>query len=158
MFCFPLPGTRPLAGSPLRLLGNLDDMLRTFVHGKIHGVRITECKLRYNGSAEIDTALLAASGIAPFEQIQVVNLNTGSRLVTYAFPGQPGSFTLNGGAARLGAVGDDCLVIAYRHEETFSGANVVFIDPTDNSIRDTMHYPSAAESHGKPAEKSKRVL
>jgi aspartate 1-decarboxylase len=132
-------------------------MLRTFVHGKIHGVRITECKLRYNGSAEIDTALLEASGIAPFEQIQVINVNNGSRLVTYAFPGQPGSFTLNGGAARLGAVGDECLVIAYRQEEVFSGANVVFIDPTDNSIRDTMHYPSAAASQGEPAEKSRKI-
>ena len=139
-------------------LGSFCDMLRTFVHGKIHGVRITECKLRYNGSAEIDTALLEASGIAPFEQIQVVNLNTGSRLVTYAFPGKPGSFTLNGGAARLGAVGDECLVIAYRHEESFSGANVVFIDPTNNSIRDTMHYPSAKESQGKAYDSSKRVL
>jgi len=138
-------------------LGVVADMLRTFVHGKIHGVRITECKLRYNGSAEIDTALLAASGIAPFEQIQVVNMNTGARLVTYAFPGQPGSFTLNGGAARLGAVGDDCLVIAYRQEEVFSGAQVVFIDPTDNSIRDEMHYPSAKESQGKVLEKSRRV-
>jgi len=120
-------------------------MLRTFVHGKIHGVRITECKLRYNGSAEVDTALLAASGISPFEQVQIVNLNTGARLVTYAFPGKPGSFTLNGGAARLGAVGDDCLVIAYRQEEKFSGAEVVFVNPKDNSISETMHYPAAAD-------------
>ena len=127
-------------------------MLRTFVHGKIHGVRVTECKLRYNGSAEIDTALLAASGIAPFEQIQVVNMSTGARLVTYAFPGQPGAFTLNGGAARLGAVGDECIVIAYRQEEKFSGASVVFVHGKDNSIAETMRYPADGEPPAGPSQ------
>jgi aspartate 1-decarboxylase len=118
-------------------------MLRTFVHGKIHGLRITECKLHYNGSAEVDTALLEAAGIDPFEQIQVINMTTGARLITYAFPGQSGAFTLNGGAARLGAEGDHCIVIAYRQEEQFSGANVVFVEPADNSIKDTMRYEAA---------------
>ncbi len=118
-------------------------MLRTFVHAKLHGIRVTETKLGYNGSAEIDTELLAASGIDPFEQIQIVNCNNAVRMVTYAFPGKPGEFTLNGAAARLGAIGDDCLVIAYRQEEKFSGAKVLFIDGEDNSISDTMDYPAA---------------
>ena len=131
-------------------------MLRTFVHGKIHGVRVTECKPRYNGSAEIDKALLAASGIAPFEQIQIVNMTTGARLVTYAFPGKPGDFTLNGGAARLGAVGDECLVIAYRQEEKFSGAEVVFVNGKDNSISETMHY--RAEGEKKPEEQQSKEV
>ncbi len=117
--------------------------MRTFVHGKIHGIRITECKLRYNGSAEIDPALLEASGIAPYEQIQVANMANGERLVTYVFPGQPGQFTLNGAAARLGSIGDDCLVIAYRQEEKFSGAKVVIVRPDDNSILERMEYPAA---------------
>ena len=117
-------------------------MLRTFVQGKIHGVRVTELKLRYNGSAEVDVALLKAAGISPYEQIQVVNLNTGARFTTYAFPGKSGSFTLNGGAARMASVGDDCLVIAYRQEEKFSGAKVVFVNSSDNSLMETMEYPS----------------
>jgi len=121
-------------------------MLRTFIHGKIHGLRITELKLNYNGSAEVDTALLEASGIEPYEQIQVVNMTNGERFVTYAFPGQPGAFTLNGGAARLGAVGDHCIVIAYRQEEVFSGANVVFVDPVDNRLKETMRYEAAQPS------------
>ena len=117
-------------------------MLRTFMHGKIHGLRITECKLHYNGSAEVDTSLLKAAGISLYEQIQIVNVNTGSRFVTYAFPGKPGEFTLNGGAARLGSVGDICLVIAYRQEEKFSGAEVVFVNPATNTLAETMHYPA----------------
>ena len=118
-------------------------MTRTFIHGKLHGVRITQCKLHYNGSAEVDPALLEASGISPYEQIQIVNMNSGARFITYAFPGKKGEFTLNGGAARLGSVGDICLVIAYRQEERFSGANCVFINPEDNSVREVMRYPAA---------------
>jgi len=118
-------------------------MLRTFVHAKIHGIRITECKLHYNGSAEIDRELLAASGIAPYEQIHIVNMNNSERLITYAFPGEPGAFTLNGGAARLGAKGDSCLVIAYRQEEQFSGAKVLMMNPEDNSVLETIDYPAA---------------
>jgi len=118
-------------------------MLRTYVHGKIHGVRITECKLRYNGSAEIDAALLEAAAIEPYQQIQVANMANGKRLITYAFPGKRGQFSLNGAAARLGAVGDDCLIISYRQEEKFSGAKVVMVNPSDNSVMETMEYPAA---------------
>ena len=118
-------------------------MLRTYVHAKIHGIAVTECKLGYNGSAEIDTDLLKAVGIDPYEQIQIVNTNNAERFITYAFPGKKGQFTLNGAAARLGAVGDLCLVIAYRQEEKFSGAKVVFTDPKDNSLKDTMVYEAA---------------
>jgi len=120
-------------------------MLRTFVHAKIHGIRVTECKLHYNGSAEIDTALLQAVGIDPYEQIQIANMSTGVRMWTYAFPGKPGQFTFNGAAARLGAVGDDCLVIAYRQEEKFSGAKIAIINPEDNRILEMMDYPAAGE-------------
>lgn len=121
-------------------------MLRTFVHAKIHGLRITECKLRYNGSAEIDTQLLEAAGIAPYEQIHIVNMTNGERLVTYAFPGRSGAFTLNGGAARAGQPDDDCLVIAYRMEEAFSGAKVVFVNGADNSLREVMPYEAARDA------------
>lgn len=121
-------------------------MLRTFVHAKIHGIRVTEVKLGYNGSAEIDTELLAACGIAPFEQIQVVNTNNAERFITYAFPGGPGEFTLNGAAARLGAVGDSCLVIAYRQEEEFSGAKVLLMDTKTNTVQDTLDYPVAEDA------------
>jgi len=124
-------------------------MLCTFVHGKIHRIRITECNLGYNGSAEIDRHLLVAAGMAPYQQVQIVNLSNGQRFETYALPGGEGQFKLNGGAARLGQAGDDCLVIAYRQEESFSGATVVLVDPRNNSIAETMRYPADGEP---PAE------
>ena len=51
------------------------------------------------------------------------------------FPGAAeGEFTLNGGAALHFRLGDRVAVVAYRQEESFSGANFVIVDPLDNSI------------------------
>ena len=76
--------------------------------GKIHTAHLTDCKIDYEGSLEIDPELLAEANILPYEKILVSNRNNGSRLETYAIPGERGSgvFCLNGAAAHLGRVGD----------------------------------------------------
>ena len=62
-----------------------------------------------------NTDLLDAADILPHEKVQVVNLNNGSRLETYTLVGPAGSgmICLNGPAARLGAIGDEIIIIAY---------------------------------------------
>jgi len=82
---------------------------------KIHRATLTGNHLDYEGSISIDTDLLEASGILPGEQVHVVNLNNGSRLVTYVIKDEKGSGTimLNGPAARLGLKGDKVVIIAY---------------------------------------------
>jgi len=83
--------------------------------GKIHTARLTACELDYEGSLEIDSDLMSASGILPFEKILVVNRTNGERLETYAIPGEPGSkrFCLNGPAAYRGKVGDVVTIMAF---------------------------------------------
>ncbi len=90
-------------------------MLRPFCRTKVHRVTITEANLQYAGSLTMDTDLMDAAGLLPYEQVQVVNVNTGSRLETYLIAGPPGSgvVCLNGAAARLGAAGDLAIVMAY---------------------------------------------
>lgn len=90
-------------------------MLRTFLHAKIHSARVTDAQLNYRGSITIDQNLLDASGILPFEMVQVVNINTGDRFETYVIAGAPGSGTicLNGAAARLVQPGDKVIIMAY---------------------------------------------
>jgi hypothetical protein len=36
--------------------------------------------------------------------------------------------------------------VAYRQEESFSGANCVIVDPLNNSIAETLRYHTAAEA------------
>lgn len=86
---------------------------------KIHRATLTGADLNYEGSISIDTNLLKASDILPFEKVQVVNINNGARLETYAIEGQAGTgeIQLNGAAARLGAVGDKVIIISYAEYE-----------------------------------------
>ncbi len=85
------------------------------LRAKLHRLRVTEADLYYEGSITIDEELLDAAGMLPYEKVQVVNVNNGSRLETYTIPGEAGERTvcLNGPAARLAAPGDEVIVIAY---------------------------------------------
>lgn len=90
-------------------------MLRTVLAGKIHRATVTGACLEYVGSISIDSLLLNAAGIAPYEQVHIVNINNGARLVTYALEATAysGAVVLNGAAARLAVPGDLVIVLAY---------------------------------------------
>lgn len=92
---------------------------RTMVHGKIHRATVTAADLHYIGSITVDSHLLEAAQILPFERVQVVDVNNGNRLETYAIEGEPGSGTiqLNGAAAHLVNVGDLVIIMAYAQVE-----------------------------------------
>jgi aspartate 1-decarboxylase len=64
---------------------------------------------------DIDCELLQASGIRPYERVQVVDVDNGERLETYAIAGPAGSgaIELNGAAARLVSIGDKVIIMAY---------------------------------------------
>jgi aspartate 1-decarboxylase len=83
--------------------------------GKIHRATVTEANVDYEGSITVDRLLLEASGIMQFEQVQVLDINNGSRLTTYAIEGEAGSgvICINGAAARLVNEGDLVIILAY---------------------------------------------
>jgi aspartate 1-decarboxylase len=101
---------------------------------KIHGATVTEANLRYTGSITIDKNLLKASDMLPFERVQIVNLNNGTRVETYVLEGQAGTGTIcmNGAAARWAEVGDKVIIISYglmtSQEIRRHKPRVVFVD------------------------------
>ena len=109
-------------------------MQRFMLKSKIHRATITGADLHYEGSLAIDTALMEAADLVAGEQVHVYNIHNGERLVTYAIPAPRGSGTLmlNGAAARLGAVGDSVIVVAYASVDDGECASfrprVVFVD------------------------------
>lgn len=120
-------------------------MLKTYVSGKIHGMRVTDKSLDYNGSVSLPRELMDAAGIEEFEQIHIVNKSNGQRWVTYVIEGRAGELRMNGAAARLAEVGDECLLFTYRTEASYSGANVVFLDPaTNRALRVERYGPPAS--------------
>ena len=90
-------------------------MFRTLMRAKVHGATLTEANLNYIGSLTLDADIMEQLGMLPHEQVQVLNLNNGSRLITYLISGEKGSgmVALNGAAARLGQPGDKVLIVAY---------------------------------------------
>ena len=90
-------------------------MLRTLLNAKIHRAVVTSADLNYEGSLTVDTALLEAAGIREFELVQVVDVENGARLETYAIAAPHGSGTIqaNGAAARLVQPGDHIIIMTY---------------------------------------------
>ena len=87
--------------------------MRVMLKSKIHRATVTDANLNYEGSITIDRNLMKAADILPYEQVHVVDVNNGSRLVTYAIEGESGEICLNGAAARLVNKGDIVIILAY---------------------------------------------
>ncbi len=90
-------------------------MLRIICKSKIQRVKVTGAELHYEGSITIDERLLKAADILVGEKVEVLNLNNGSRIETYAIKGKSGSgeVCLNGPAARFGCAGDEVIILSY---------------------------------------------
>ncbi|MEU8203998.1 aspartate 1-decarboxylase [Streptosporangium sp. NPDC049046] len=90
-------------------------MQRVLMNGKIHRATVTQADLHYVGSLTIDADLMAAADIVEGEQVHVVDIDNGARLVTYAITGEAGSGVIgvNGAAAHLVHPGHLVIIISY---------------------------------------------
>jgi aspartate 1-decarboxylase len=124
-------------------------MLRTMMSAKIHRATVTQADVDYVGSITIDTDLMEAAGLVEGEQVHVVDIDNGARLVTYVIEGPAGTgiIGINGAAARLVHPGDLVIVIAYAQlsaeEMVDYRPRVVHVDGA-NRIRFLGSDPAAA--------------
>jgi len=116
--------------------------MRTMLKGKIHRARVTRCNVDYEGSITIDRDLMEAADLLPYERVDVLNINNGTRFNTYAIEGERGSgeICLNGAAARLVAKGDIVIILSYHvvteDEAVTATPRLVYVD-SENRIVDT---------------------
>ena len=117
--------------------------------GKIHRATVVQAELDYVGSITIDEALMEASGISEYEQVQIVDVNNGQRFETYVIAGErnSGMICLNGAAARMVQVGDKIIIMCYcgmsPDEMEGYAPKVVFVDEENKVSRITRY-----EKHG----------
>ena len=115
---------------------------RTMLKNKIHRARVTDCNIDYEGSITIDSNLLKAADILPYERVEILNINNGARFSTYAIEGDPGSgdICLNGAAARLACVDDVVIILTYQEVPADEAGQVkprmVYVD-RHNHIKST---------------------
>jgi aspartate 1-decarboxylase len=123
-------------------------MQRHLMKSKIHRATITSADLHYEGSLTLDTDLMEAADLLPYEEIQVVNVNNGARFSTYVIEGPRGSgvVQLNGAAARLGHPGDLVILISYgvfdEAETERHAPRVVFVDGDNRIVRPQLRAES----------------
>jgi aspartate 1-decarboxylase len=104
------------------------------------GLVVTDRQPHYHGSQTLPRDVMAAAGIEPYEQVHVVNIRNGARWITYAIEGNETEVVLNGAAARMGEVGDELIIMAYRQSEEFKGATVIFCDYNANAESKRLTY------------------
>jgi len=94
-------------------------MRRRMFLGKIHRATVTHADLEYEGSVTIDEGLMEAAGMLEHEEVHVLNVTRGSRLVTYTLKGPRGSgvICINGAAAHLNSPGDMVILATYGEME-----------------------------------------
>jgi aspartate 1-decarboxylase len=90
-------------------------MNRLLLGAKIRDIRLTALRPDYEGSITLDEEYMERAGILPYEEVHVLNLNSGTRIITYAIKGKRGSgcVELNGPAAHHGTVGDEVMVLTF---------------------------------------------
>jgi len=116
-------------------------VIRTMLKSKIHRATVTEANLEYEGSVSIDRTLMDAADLLPYEQVQIYDCTNGSRLTTYAIPGEAdsGEICINGAAAHLVKPGDIVIIASYVQLDDVEcrgwEARRVFVDPA-NRARD----------------------
>jgi len=116
-------------------------MQRIMLKSKIHRATVTEADLHYVGSITIDRGLMTEADIVPYERVQVVDIDNGNRLETYAIEGEEGSGTIciNGAAARLIHRGDRVIIFSYVYMEDAEARSfkprIVYVDENNALVR-----------------------
>lgn len=138
-------------GAPGR--ARVSRVLRTMLKSKIHRATVTQADLHYVGSCTIDADLMDAADILEGEQIDIVDVNNGNRLTTYAITGDRGTgvIGINGAAARLISPGDLVIIIGYAQysPEELEGYSprVIFVDGDNRQLEageDSAHAPEGS--------------
>jgi aspartate 1-decarboxylase len=117
-------------------------MQRLMLKSKIHRATLTGANLDYEGSIAIDRNLLTIADLLPCEQVHVLNVNNGSRLVTYVIEADAGSgiVALNGAAARAGVPGDLLIILSFAEVPDSEAAGwkprVVRVDAANRPLAD----------------------
>jgi aspartate 1-decarboxylase len=107
---------------------------------KIHRATVTHADLDYEGSVTIDASLMEVAHILEHEQIHIWNVTRGTRLVTYALRGEPGSgvVCINGAAAHHAKPGDLVILATFAEVEAAEAAawkpTVVLVDGKNRMV------------------------
>ena len=86
------------------------------LQSKIHRAVVTDANLDYEGSITIPTNLMELVGLCAYQKVLVVDINNGNRFETYVIEtSKEKHICLNGACARLAAIGDRVIIMAFQY-------------------------------------------
>lgn len=115
-------------------------MERQYLNSKIHKAVVTNSNIDYEGSCEIDIALMNAASINPYEKIHIYDITNGERLSTYAIPGKPdsGIIGINGACCHKIKLNDEIIICTYamlnENEQRNHLPTVVYVNQSNQII------------------------
>ena len=115
-------------------------MERQYLNSKIHKATVTNSNIDYEGSCEIDIALLKAANIHPYEKIDIYDITNGERLSTYAIPGKPdtGIIGINGACCHKIKINDEIIICTYSMLNENENANhtptIIYVNQSNQII------------------------
>ena len=115
-------------------------MERQYLNSKIHKATVTNSNIDYEGSCEIDIALLQAANIQPYEKIDIYDITNGERLSTYAIPGKPdtGIIGINGACCHKIKINDEIIICTYSMLNENENANhtptIIYVNQSNQII------------------------
>ena len=116
-------------------------MFVKLLKSKLHRARVTATKLHYPGSIAIDSELMEAADLLPYEFVLVADLNNGNRLETYVVPAEAGSgqIIVLGAAAQLIQAQDTVIIMSFgfftREEAKDIEPKIVLLDENNKIIK-----------------------
>ena len=118
-------------------------MFVKILKSKIHRAIVTDTKLHYPGSVAIDSELMEAAGLLPYEAVLIADLNNGNRLETYVIPAEAGSgdIVVMGAAAQLVEPKDIIIIFSfafYTPDEAKKCKPKIIILDENNKIKQTL--------------------
>jgi aspartate 1-decarboxylase len=121
--------------------------LKKMLLAKIHGARVTEANVDYEGSITIPSDILDVCGLLPSEAVSVWNVTSGTRFETYILEGMAHSkeYHVNGAAAHLVTPGDTIIIAAFGHmpldQAQKHTPTVVFLNTRNELARSAAERP-----------------
>ena len=115
-------------------------MDRQYLNSKIHKATVTDSNIDYEGSCEIDVALMKAANIDPYEKIDIYDITNGERLSTYAIPGKPdtGIIGINGACCHKIKINDEIIICTYtmlnENERLNHNPTIIYVNQSNQII------------------------
>lgn len=111
--------------------------MRFVLRSKIHNAIVTDARVDYVGSIEIDEDLVEKAGFMPHERVLVVSNTTGARLETYIIPATRGSGTvcMNGASAHVIKKGEEIIVMGFELAENPTRPKIMLVDRNNKFVK-----------------------